>query len=547
MEISQCEPCKARDKNNTPTRWCVICEEALCLECTENHRVQKMSRGHELIDIDIKPKHINISDQRCSKHDNLSFEYFCIDHDTLCCKECQVETHRSCQKVMSVDIASKGIKKSQSFIDSVELIEHVLTTISIISNNRRTLIGSIEKEAQVIKDETRKLKEEAISQIESLENALLEDLKLKKNKIVTNAKVMLNEIQDIEKMTKEKKDTLALVEKHGSEKQTFLVVHAYKTTVTDFEKRINAITENTTQYKIKLNPNILKNKITSLGTIETIEVPTSFKFVQVKKRQSQIPVVQKHLTSLVRNQEVTFDTDSVISMNALTMNDKDELFMTFSRFPKYGIMGYNNQGKLNFTMFFMHRPFQIALFQREYKGVVTFYSEDIAQFVDFNNRKLLNTISVKDSQQGGVAVSNENIFIGSKGNISVLDLTGSFVRIIKLDNANLIPWCISLDRYGNICYTDSEAVCCITIDGENRFTYKPPNKNRPYEIVLDNQGYVYVVVENIGVCRLRPDGTFADTVVTKRWPSLDSICFNKDCTKFYTGCGKSIWVYNCFN
>ncbi|CAG2197222.1 unnamed protein product [Mytilus edulis] len=170
MEDSQCEPCKALDKNNTPTHWCVICEEALCLQCTEHHRVQKISRSHELLDINIKPTHINISDQRCSKHENLSFEYFCVDHDSLCCKECQVESHRSCQKIMSVDIASKGIKSSQSFIDAVELIEHVLMSINNLSYDTITLTESIEKEAQMIKDEIRKVKEEAISHIEYLEN-----------------------------------------------------------------------------------------------------------------------------------------------------------------------------------------------------------------------------------------------------------------------------------------------------------------------------------------------------------------------------------------
>ncbi|CAG2249751.1 unnamed protein product [Mytilus edulis] len=278
MENSQCEPCKARDKNNTPTHWCVICEEALCLECTEHHRVQKMSRSHELLDINIKPIHINISDQRCSEHENLPFEYFCIDHDSLCCKECQVESHRSCQKIMSVDIASKGIQSSQSFIDAVELIEHVLMTIPTIKEERHTLIESIEKEANLVKDEIRKVKEQAISHIESLEKTLLEDLKQKKEKILNNAKVTITEIQDIERIAKEKKDTFDIVDKHGSEKQAFLAVHAYKTVLADLEQRISTITEQTTNLSIKLNTN-LPNKsimsIMSIGTIDTIEVPTA--------------------------------------------------------------------------------------------------------------------------------------------------------------------------------------------------------------------------------------------------------------------------------
>ncbi|VDI15913.1 Hypothetical predicted protein [Mytilus galloprovincialis] len=149
---------------------------------------------------------MNISDQRCSKHGNLPFEFFCIGHDSLCCKECQVVSHRSCQKVMSFDIVSKGIKSSQSLVDAMERKEHILTAIPLISNDRHTFIESIKTEASVVKDEIMKLKEEAISLIKSVEKSMIENLKQKKEKILTNAKGIHKEIQDIERMTKKIKN-----------------------------------------------------------------------------------------------------------------------------------------------------------------------------------------------------------------------------------------------------------------------------------------------------------------------------------------------------
>ncbi|VDI15915.1 Hypothetical predicted protein [Mytilus galloprovincialis] len=533
MENSQCEPCKARNRNNTPTHWCVICEEAFCLECSEHHRVQKISRSHELLDINIKPTHINISDQRCSKHENLSFEYFCIDHDSLCCKECQVELHRSCQKIMSVDIASKGIKWSQSFIDSVELIEHVLMTVPIITADRHTLIKSIEKEASLVKDEIRKVKEEAISHIEYLEKLLLEDLKLKKDKIVTNANVTINEIEDIERMTKEKKDTFDIVEKHGSEKQAFLAVHAYKTVLADLEERISTITEKTTYSSIKLNSNFSKKNITSIGTIETNEVPTSTRFVKRKKRQSQIPIVHQHgLPSFVQNQSITINK----TVRGITVNEKDELIITASVLHLVNeILVYDNNEKCNYQIRLKNQASDITLIPDKIIGIlVVTYSQGGIQFVHLNNRKLMNEVLIKEYKGGGVAASNENIFVGTEGNISVLDLNGRFIRSIKMNNDKLTPLYIVLDKRGNIYHSDSEVVCCTRIDGKNLFTYKPPKNNRLHGVTIDNQGYVYVVVQNQGVYRLRPDGTFSDFVVDGDWHhSSRDICFNKDCTKLY--------------
>jgi hypothetical protein len=117
-----CEPCNERGNRKTSVRWCVNCEESLCTDCTENHRAMKMSRSHHLIDISKNPTETQMTAQSCLKHDELPFEYFCVDHDVICCKECLIESHRTCAKAMSIDIASKGAKRSQSFTDPVKLI-----------------------------------------------------------------------------------------------------------------------------------------------------------------------------------------------------------------------------------------------------------------------------------------------------------------------------------------------------------------------------------------------------------------------------------------
>ncbi|VDI20344.1 Hypothetical predicted protein [Mytilus galloprovincialis] len=169
------------------------------------------------------------------------------------------------------------------------------------------------------------------------------------------------------------------------------------------------------------------------------------------------------------------------------------------------------------------------------------------QFVDFTNRELMNKVSINGCQGGGVAASNKNIFVGTKGNISVLDLKGRFIRSIKMNNDKITPRYITLDKIGNIYHSDSEVVYCTRIDGENIFTFKPPDNKSPNGIAIDSQGYVYVVVQNQGVCRLRPDGTFNDLVATVKEDMnrpLFDICFNKDCTQLYISYERGVSVYN---
>ncbi|VDI20347.1 Hypothetical predicted protein [Mytilus galloprovincialis] len=179
------------------------------------------------------------------------------------------------------------------------------------------------------------------------------------------------------------------------------------------------------------------------------------------------------------------------------------------------------------------------------RGIITSLRTDTIQFVDFNTCKLFNETSIEGCREGGVAASNENIFVGTKGNIKVLDHKGRHIRSIKMNNNELTPRYIVLDKIGNIYHSDSEVVCCTTIDGKNLFTYKPPDNNRLHGIAIDSLGYVYVVVQNQGVQRLRPDGTFSDLLANEHSNrSFEAICFNKDCTKLYISKGNGFFVYN---
>jgi predicted metal-binding protein len=77
-----------------------------------------------------KPTETQMTAKSCLKHDELPFEYFCVDHDVICCKECLVE--------------SKGAKRSQSFIDSFQLIEQVSETVNEFTKDRREHIEIID-------------------------------------------------------------------------------------------------------------------------------------------------------------------------------------------------------------------------------------------------------------------------------------------------------------------------------------------------------------------------------------------------------------------
>ena len=206
-----CEPCNERGNRKTSVLWCVNCKESLCTDCSEIHRAMKMSRGHHLIDISKKPTETQMTAQSCLKHDELPFEYFCVDHDVICCNECLVESHRTCAKAMSIDIASKGAKRSQSFIDSVQLIEQVSETVNEFTKDRREHIGSIDDQSNQVKEKITNAIQGWISYLESLEKSLIKNAQRQIDTIIANAQKEIFETKQIEEYITKLKDAFEFV------------------------------------------------------------------------------------------------------------------------------------------------------------------------------------------------------------------------------------------------------------------------------------------------------------------------------------------------
>jgi hypothetical protein len=50
---------------------------------------------------------------------NMSFssilDFYCSDHDDICCKSCIADVHRTCGKIKPLDVAAKGVKSAIMF------------------------------------------------------------------------------------------------------------------------------------------------------------------------------------------------------------------------------------------------------------------------------------------------------------------------------------------------------------------------------------------------------------------------------------------------
>ena len=170
-----CDPCQSRNIVNTSVSWCMECEEELCSECTEYHTNLKMARTHHVVDLKLTTSYSALLKKPslvCEQHKYCPVEYFCVDHDELCCRDCLAKTHKSCVNTMSLDSASKGAKHSQLFSDCQEQLTSISQTYKSILKYREENVSGIKDDKQRIKENMKKLKEKLIQRINQVEKGL---------------------------------------------------------------------------------------------------------------------------------------------------------------------------------------------------------------------------------------------------------------------------------------------------------------------------------------------------------------------------------------
>ncbi|XP_052066381.1 uncharacterized protein LOC127706030 [Mytilus californianus] len=531
MADNFCEPCTARGMTSTAFQWCTECEEALCSECTEAHKVQKMSRNHHLVEIGKIPEKIDLS-YNCSKHQHLPFDYFCVDHDVICCKECWPKDHQACNNVTSIDIASRNFKQSQSFLDSEEQLRFILEALEKLSKHCTDNGSRIKIEETQILNQIKTLKENLIKQLEVLEESLLKQLTEKKDKYVTSLKRQEKCIRDLVNSTKAKKQALEFVRDHGSEKQAFVYIHSSKPVSDEVEHKVKQLTESLVDASFKFVEIISNEKLTDFGSIELKETPCSFPFVPYKQRQSQVPIVLKRqIIAFTYLYDIDMKGETLKGVTGMTITDNNTL--VFCDMDTEKVHFCDEKGIYQSSIRSPYQPWDITAIPGINTAVISNRNDPYIQFLDIGRRRISNHVEVKRCTRG-IAASKENIFVAVKGKIQVLDLVGNFKRTISLKQEQFVIRYMSICSNGNICYSNNSDVHCITSDGCPVFSYASSDLRNPRNMISDNADNIYVLGrDSNNIHKLNSTGTLVDALFEDYIYDPLAFCVSKDISKCY--------------
>ena len=550
-----CDPCQSRNIVSTSVSWCMECEEELCSECTEYHTNLKMARNHHVVDLKLKTSYSALLKKPslvCEQHKYCQVEYFCVDHDELCCRDCLAKTHKSCVNTMSLDSASNGAKHSQLFSDCQEQLTGIRQTYKSILKHREENVSGIKDDKQRITENVKKIKEKLIQRINQVEKELTNKLDLL---VQENTKFQQDEISKVLEVTEEVelylKEMLFIVE-HGSEKQAFLLsrkidkyLHQADNELQTTTSQLNRVTLSFDESSdllssIKTFGDVTVNKIIDHGITHKTIKDHQAQFVSDKtttmstfKHQNRLEGRGKGITGMV----VT-DDDHLLLCDKFSLNNKL-------------VTVYYPSGKYMKRIDVMYPPWDIAIIPRTHRAVVTFDNKRKIQFINlqtFTQDDKLITVS-NSANIVGVTATSDNIIVGDTRMIHCLDTEGTYLRTITLSIESVTRY-LSIGHNNQIYYTTSSSINCVKWDGTKVFSYKIPNEDHHRKIAIDRNGNVYVAGRDTNtIQRLHSDGT-VDCVVLNESDGVNrplSICFNKSCDKLYMANIMSciVHVYSC--
>ncbi|XP_063448502.1 transcription intermediary factor 1-alpha-like [Mytilus trossulus] len=212
-----CGTCERRSRNTKAVKYCTDCEDGFCSECLDFHENMKVATSHHIIDIKVVDEiTFNIS-KFCKVHSDMALEYFCSDHDTLCCRSCMASDHRACDKLLPIEVAAKGVKSSAMYEEIVTDVGTLNAAIIELGDQREKNISSLDNSKVTVQQEVQYFQKSLQTRIQEVGVALMSEIDKVHTDLSDKAKGDMDKICDRKKHIQNISEQFESVSKHGSD------------------------------------------------------------------------------------------------------------------------------------------------------------------------------------------------------------------------------------------------------------------------------------------------------------------------------------------
>jgi len=320
-QIAYCDACKFDDALVEATCFCVSCIEYLCQMCCRDHKRNKATRSHTLLEnekmpTDIEPFQRLHKMTKCEIHPEYEIAYECVDHKSGICVACLSESHRKCEHIHDFALDSDETDVI-SFNDLLSRLED----ITVLEEN---CSRSSAKEGKQIMTEVNAFRNKLKGYVDRITEKFLFDVKgiLKsdeeKSKKANNKRKMIK--ANIDKGN----NLLKLANEHCTKSQIGVVSKHLKDMKQKFREDIDSSIQQPLQYQLlkKKATDITHNCIREVQRlskwVDSIEngsdaIPPTKDFgMQTDKEVLQVVLPAEECSDSVKTREMVKNADQII-------------------------------------------------------------------------------------------------------------------------------------------------------------------------------------------------------------------------------------------
>ncbi|XP_063397047.1 uncharacterized protein LOC134681374 [Mytilus trossulus] len=544
---SVCGPCFAENKTLQATKFCSDCEERLCSNCAESHDRFKAFKSHHVIDLSSVGYTIPISvTKSCNIHTELLLDYYCVDHEIICCRACIPNDHRTCQNILPLEFASKNVKTSALYTDIIQEIKHLLAILNKFNDNRQLNLELLAKSKLAITNRISELKVQLLKQIDKIEldlHSKLSSFQLKHETGINKQKI---EISQIMENLKSKENEIEVLKDCGSNSQFFIALRKQVSDVQSTADKVQQMISSSQEVGISLNEykNVRMDFFGSL--LENIK-PCQVQYKPPKFQQAQIMAEPTHrILGFEKATSLNLKPDATFNFVDVSITEDNKLLLTnyTGLCPK--LYFYRECKEYEGEITFTSDPRGVAVIACSDRAVVTLPKEKSVQFINTKQIIKKEKVNVK-FECLAVSAGRDNIYVGgNNGTIKTLDTNGTILQSINHGDAD-IYFLLYDNIHEQFIVRYDNKLSRVKSDGTLVFS---KDVSCRAGVTFDRQGNIYFGNHRTNnIQRISPDGKNCEQMLNQddgiHYPY--GMCFNNDFTKLFVvnnNC-KSVDVYKC--
>ncbi|VDI76129.1 Hypothetical predicted protein [Mytilus galloprovincialis] len=499
---SVCGVCDYRHITKPSVVWCSECDEGLCEECKDHHRISKASRNHDTVSITEYrklPNDVLQLARSCDKH-NEKYVLFCKKHDCPCCKKCVVESHMECKELTDIDDITRNIKSSNMLAEIEQTLSEIAENIKRLRLDREDNLASLGKKSREIEKEILETRARINLYLDKLQDAILKDLKTKEEEENYKIRRLMKSMTDKEKEIAELQTNIGNMKQYASELQTFLALKHIEKDVVAEEKYIQSMVKsddaNQVDFSCKINPSLqgLISAIQKFGDVVVTTDPCNIPILKQKDKQAQIMVAVTPMTidSLKPTLLQTLDTKLPFVSGCTFMPDGR---MIFSCYSQNRIIFLRPDGCMDFDIGNVCSVFDVTYIGDNTVAVTSGYDTDYVHIrvIDLQTRKVKKTLNSNSINTGVAYCKDKLIYCAKQDGIQIINLNDESIVNVTKTSVTLYSYVTTFRD--KIFYTDCNAasVTCIDFQGNIQWVFKKSVLKDPFGISVDGCGNIYVV------------------------------------------------------